>query len=311
MEPNRQNIADLELKHGRDINLLLDNQRPPIANALAQLSKAIAGTQYPPSDRIYFFENYVLRNYLSTFDSGFDTVREAALTFLRPIIDTFKSGNLRLTPESQTAILGRLLGRVSTVPFKEPSEEVRLAIIKILIDLLPYFEDGFFRLAGEAIQATACLLQDKFPESKKQTCLLLEKMTLSYPEQIASGSKKLITQLTVNAFHAHSKIRKVSIETLTRVLGLPKVGENVRPAVEAISPLATDKSAEIREAVYRCYKGCLVSLGFETLKENEIFLMCELFAGVDDESPTVAGLCREALETFAERRKELFDKFET
>lgn len=311
MEPNRQSVTDLELKHGRDINLLLDAQRPPITNALAQLAKTMSASQYSPSDRIYFFENFVLRNYLSTFDSGFDTVREAALGFLRSVLEILKSGNLRLTPETQTAILGRLLGRVSSVPFKEPSEEVRLAIAKTLIDLMPYFEDGFFRLAGEAIQAAACLLQDKFPEAKKQTCQLLEKFTLLYPEQVASGSKKLIVQLTANAFHAHSKIRKVSIETLAKVLGLPKVGENVRPAVEAISPLATDKSAEIREAVYRCYRGCLVSLSFETLKDNEVFLMCELFAGVDDESPAVAELCREALEAFAQRRKELFDKFET
>lgn len=309
MEPNRSNLSELELRHGRDINLLLDPQRPAVANALSQLSKTFASGATPPADLLYFFENHVLKNYLTTLDSPFDSIREASLAFLRALASLLQTAALAMTPETQKAILERLLGRVASVPFPEQSEEIRLSLSRLLTDLLPCFQDAFFQLSGQVVQAVACLLQDKFPESKRQACQLLEKLVALFPEQVAVGSKKLVASLTHNAFHAHSKIRRVSVDTLAKVLALPRLGENAKGAIEAIGPLAADKSVEVREAVFRCFAVCLLSLGLEALRENEVFLMCELMGGLEDESGAVAGECRAGLERFAERRKALHAQF--
>lgn len=309
MDPNKPALSDLELKHGRDVNLLVDSQRPQVANALNQISATMKNGALPANDRLQFFETHVLKNFLCTFDSQFDSIREAALGFVRLISDLQKNASHRLSSESQTAILARILSRVSTVPFKEQSEEVRLVIIKTLVSLVPLFDDGFHRMAGETVQAVASLLQDKFPEAKKQGCVLLEALMPLYAEQTAANSKKLLLQLCNNCFHAHSKIRRVSIDTMAKVLVLPRVGENVKTAVEALGPLAYEKLPEIREAVYRCYAGCLDSLSFESLKENEVFLLCELMAGIEDENPAISKVCSEAVTRFADRRKEFFEKF--
>lgn len=310
MEPNRANITDLELKHGRDVNLLLDLQRPQIANALNQLSKTIANAQLPVIDRMYFFENHILKNYLTTFDSQYDSIREAALAFLRQIIKTLNENKgFKLSPETQTAILARVLSRVSSVPFKEQSEEVRLAAVTTLTELIPHFDASYYRLMGETTQTVAALLQDKYPEVKKTTCLYIERLIPVYGEQIAAGAKRILIPLTNNCFHAHSKIRKITVEVITKVIVLPRVEESVKTTVEALSPLANEKLVEIREALYKCYSNCLNHLSLEALKENEVFLMCELMAGVEDESPQISEFCRNALECFADRRKELFDRF--
>lgn len=309
MEPNRSNLSELELRHGRDINLLLDTQRPTVANALAQLSKTLSAGNTPATDVLYFFENHILKNYLTTFDSHFDSIREASLVFLRTLATLLQKASLSMTPETQKAILERVLGRVGAVPFPEQSEEIRLSVAKVLTDLMPCFQDAFFLLSGQVVQAVSCLLQDKFPESKKQACQLLERLVQTYPEQVATGSKKLIVALTHNAFHAHSKIRRVSVDTLAQVLSLPRIGENVKVAIEAVGPLAADKSVEVREAVYKCFVACLLSLGLEALRENEVFLMCELMGGLEDESVAVTGTCRVGLEQFAERRKVLHAQF--
>lgn len=310
MEPNRANITDLELKHGRDINLLLDPQRPQITNALNQLSKTITNAQLPITDRMYFFENYILKNYLQTFDSQYDSIRESALSVLKQLIKVLNDAkSIKLSPETQTAILNRVLSRVSSIPFKEQSEEVRLAAVSTLTELIPHFDASYYRLMGETTQAVASLLQDKFPEVKKATCLYIERLIPVYSEQIAAGAKKMLLPLINNCFHAHSKIRKISLEIVSKVIVLPRVEENVKSTVEALSPLANEKVAEIREALYKCYSSCLNHLSLEALKENEVFLMSELMAGIEDENPQISEFCRTALEGYADRRKEIFDKF--
>lgn len=312
MEPNRELISELELKHGRDINLLIDEKRPQINNSFSQISKTLSNDLIPGKEKLYFFENYILRNYLITIDSPFDSIREVSLNLLKQVSEiSSKNGTFSLKTETQSAILLRILYRVNTFPFKEQSEEIRLQITRLLCDLIVSFKDGFYRNSGEAIQAVTCLLQDKFPEVKKAACLLLEKMEVDFSEQISTNASKILTQLCNNCFHSHSKIRKMSIESLARILVLPKIGENVKKTVEIISVLANDKSADIRESIFRCFGECLMGLSFEVLKENEIALVCELMGGCEDENIGISSYCNSLLQNFGDKRKEFFEKFES
>lgn len=310
MEPNREKISDLELRHGRDINLLIDEKRVNVINSLSQLTKLLSNIEFSPSERIYFFQNYILKNYLLTFDSQFDSVRENSLKLIT-VLNSISTINpsIKLNTEAQCSILSKLLSKIIILPFKEPSEEIRLQITRILTDMIFAFDDAFFRLIGDVIQGISSLLQDKFPEVKKQTSLFLEKLISKFGDQIGMNSKKILTQICNNCFHTHSKIRKLSIEVLEKVIVLPKVGENVKNSIEIVSVLGNDKNPEIREEVYRCFNACLQKLSFEVLKDNEIFLISEMMSGCEDESEVIRRFCEESLKLFADRRKEFFIKF--
>ena len=311
MDINNETISQLTLKYSRDINLLLEDKRPLVIGALNNLIKLIENKEINLQAKIFFFENRILRNYLVVLDSNSDSVREASLKLVQVFNDQLDPSDKDkiFRSETQDAILSRLVSRINVLPFKEPIEEIRLSINKLLLRILKNLNEGFYKNISEVIQVCACLLQDKYPENKKQTCLLIEGIAIQMPELLGMSCRKLLLPLLANCSHSHSKVRKVSIETIGQLLILPRAGENLKDVFDGIRALVDDKNPEIREEAFKTLGLCLEHFGFSDIKQYETIILAELLSSLDDESEKVRLLGRSIMENFAKRRKILFEKF--
>lgn len=311
MEINDAAISDLTLKHTRDINLLLDDKRPAVIGSLNNLTKLIESKEVSLQAKIFFFENRVLRNFLVVLENNSDSVRESAIKMLEKLNDQLDPSvkDCSLKHETQDAILLKLISRVNSIPFRETIEEIRLSICRLFLKLLRNFNQGLYKNLSDVIQVCSCLLQDKYPENKKETCALIIALATQMPELVGMSCRRMLVPLMANCSHSHSKVRKVSMECIGQLLILPKAGECFKDVFDGIKGLLDDKNSEIREEAYKSLGLCLQNFGFADIKQYEIGIIAEILSALDDDNERIRSLGSHILESFATRRKGLFEKY--
>jgi len=311
MEINDAAISDLTLKYTRDINLLLEDKRPAVIGSINNLTKLFESKDVALAAKVCFFENRVLRNFLIVLENSSDSVRESAIKLLEKLNHQLdpSAKDCGLKAEAQDAIVLKLVSRVNSIPFRETIEEVRLAICRLLLKLLRNFGQGFHKNFGDVIYACSCLLQDKFPECKKDICALIVGLASQMPELVGMSCRRLLIPLIANCSHSHSKVRKVSIECIGQLLILPKAGECFKDVFDGIKNLLDDKNVETKEEAYRTLGLCLQNFGFADIKQFEIGIIAEILSALDDENEKIRVLGKNILDNFASRRRGLFEKY--
>lgn len=316
-------MTEITMKYSREINLLTDKNKATVRNSLKKLLQLIKSSQLSKIEKIYFFENYLLKNYLLTISNPSDSVRELSLDFLKNLLklqtDEKKIINTKnikkeeikifLKIETSSVILKTLLNRIDTLPFKENVEEIRLYIIKILSDFLKKNKKVFKREISLTILALEKILQDNYSEIKKETSNFIKKLSLALPIELGINPKNIIIEICKNNSHQHSKVRKSSLEALTKILILPKANIFLKESFFSLRKLLSDKSSSIRDKVFFCVFECLMKFELDYLREFEDELVLMLLNGFDDDDFGIRERCKDFLVKFSDRRKELFENF--
>lgn len=314
---NQEKITEITMKYSREINLLTDPNKATVRNSLKKLIQLLKSSELTKIEKIYFFENFILKNYLLTFSNSSDSVRELSLEFLKNLLKLQTDPKKNLKEDNQISlkmatssnILKSLLNRINTFPYKENVEEIRLYLIKILTEFLKYNKEVFKREISLTILALEKILQDKFPEVKKEASNFIKKLSLALPIELGINSKNIIIEISKNNLHQHSKVRKSSLEALGHILILPKASVFLKECFSSLKKLLVDKSGAIRDKVFSCVFECLMKFELDYLREFEDDLILILLTGFEDEDLGVRERCKDFMEKFSDRRKELLETF--
>ncbi len=165
-------------------------------NLTRLVQSEIKGNQH----KIYFFENYILKNFLIVLQNPSDSVREESLGFLR-ILLKIQDDQTQLQIETCSLLLKSLTARFGEIPFKENIEELRLMLIKLLGIFLKKNPQVFRRELTMVIKSLTNLMKDKYHHVKKETCSFIQKLAKLNMNEFAIGSKNLIIELSSNGTH--------------------------------------------------------------------------------------------------------------
>jgi len=123
-EEYQHNLSRLQ----RDINCLVETDRSLKKGALNNIERKAFDKTISNDTKKRLFEDCILKNLLYCLSDDADFIREKTLKILTKFfveIEKTDDNNVNL-------IITSLLRRVEMVPFLEKSEEVRLAIVKLL-----------------------------------------------------------------------------------------------------------------------------------------------------------------------------------
>ena len=102
------------------------------------------------------------------FDHESDSIRELSYVVFQNILE--KDG---LKMDTQTLLLSVILNRVKSIPYQETSEEVRLIIVKTIINFLGKYPDVFKKDISNVAQFSSSILKDKYHEIKKEASVFI------------------------------------------------------------------------------------------------------------------------------------------
>ncbi len=107
-----------------------------------------------------------------------------------------------------------------TVVLQEPSEEVRLLLLRVLQFLWDRPSASVW--GKSAIEDTADIvtysLSDIFPVAKRQSCVLLQRLVAVCGDGVRLKFERLLRALTGNLIHQHSKTRQLALATVAPLI---------------------------------------------------------------------------------------------
>ncbi len=103
---------------------------------------------------------------------------------------------------------------------QEPSEEVRLLLLRLLQFL---WDRPSASVWGEcAVEDTTDVvtysLSDIFPEAKRQSCVLLQRLIAVCGDGVRVKFERLLRSLAGNLSHQHSKTRQLALATVAPLI---------------------------------------------------------------------------------------------
>lgn len=275
-EEYQHNLSRLQ----RDINCLVETDRSLKKGALNNIERKAFDKTISNDTKKRLFEDCILKNLLYCLSDDADFIREKTLKILTKFfveIEKTDDNNVNL-------IITSLLRRVEMVPFLEKSEEVRLAIVKLLAIIVDKWTVCFNSDMAAMSSALQKLQTDPYPEIKKETGIVIQKFCKQLPEQIGLNARAILISLAENTRHQHSKVRKLSLETMTALLLVPQGGDSFKEISQFLKPLSTDKSSDVRKATFYQIEQCLMHFNTLDLKSTESKLVQFLQTGLDDDN---------------------------
>ena len=300
-------LSDMLIHYSRDINQLCDTNRAVNRQSLSTLIKLFADKENNPNEKLFLFENHIIKNFLGVIDSPSDSVRETAIIFLGKLLELYKANGSVPNLEIQTLLIEKLFTRVHKIPYMENIEEIRLEIIKIAIILCDIFEQGIRKSMKIVQESVDSLLKDKYPEVKKICCVFIDKLTIKFPAEFSLNIKDILFSLVINCQHAHYKVRKESSSIVYKLLTLPNAAVYLEDIFPCLYLLQDDKHADVSLNSFECIGKCLMLFEFTYIKQFEDKMILFLLTGLLREK--TKNISQFYLTEFGKRRKKLKEKF--
>ena len=343
-------LADLTAKQQRNLNCLGDPNRSTRRRALIKFVKEFRaggpgghdGT--PPKNsteravHAAFFVSALQPKLLALLSDDIEKCRELSHTLLTHfsvhVLGVLAAGKKKNdTPQccaAARAALCRLFyaflpiaeARVGSTPFAEPTEEIRLMVVELIVTLLDTTavtglgagssadsdgtgqkkkkkkgyspEEGAAanaRLTAAGPEIMAVLgraLADAFPDVKKACCAAIVSLTASAPGRLHANLQKIVVPLIANLSHQHSRVRCLTLGALGCALPCASealgrlMQEKVLPALRSTS---ADRSGSVRRAVVSTAAKLCTSL--PSAERYQADLLPLVLGGIADEADDV------------------------
>ncbi|CAD8095342.1 unnamed protein product [Paramecium sonneborni] len=300
-EPNidRSFVEDQIKLLQRDINCIIDQDRNLRKSGLAKLQDFFKIKQNAP-ERIYIFDAYALKNLLRVFEDSVERNREAAINI---VLNYLSLHDQHYNTETLRLIVDTIINRLNQLPFSETSEEIRLSLIKLLHQIqvkhIEAYSNNLQRLAHMIGKA----LQDNFPEVKKDAAIFAAEISKKLP--IGEYMGEAVKSLNFNMQHAHTKIRKATVDSIAPVLLSRTNGTFLEIVLNNLKNLSLDKSSDVRKGTLIAVSELLMHFSIQNLNSYENNLILILMNSLSDDSKEIQNLAMQLLDQIGLKRQKL------
>lgn len=205
-------LATLSMKLQRDVNCVADPERNVRRRALDRLQRSLA-----PGGEAASASEGVLRALFSTSlqpallacaaNDPVEKCREKALLLVLVCVERRAA---ELSPQTLRAVTTLLHARIGTLPYPEPTEEVRLLLLQLALAYLTQLAEAHVPL-GDALPELANALGkatlDPFPDVKKTAADCAVVLARGWRADVARQLGTLVKPLVTNLGHQHSRVR--------------------------------------------------------------------------------------------------------
>ena len=231
---------DLLQQYARDFNCLADPDRKTRQRALQKLG---ALARSPPAEIDGVWEQALRAPLLKLFSDTVEKNRELSITLVTDLVPSLGPAALG---GSLPYMLPVFVARLASKPVAEDGEELRLALLQLLQQLLQ--RAGGEPMAPhlpELVQVLAAGFADPFPDAKKAACALTQALAEQLPTYIEPHCAALVKALQPTMAHQHSRVRSVATEALVALLlREPSPLPEIAPQLALI---ASDRAPAVRE----------------------------------------------------------------
>mmetsp|Transcript_151005 Transcript_151005/g.263102 ORF Transcript_151005/g.263102 Transcript_151005/m.263102 type:complete len:960 (+) Transcript_151005:85-2964(+) len=316
----------------RDVNCLSDQgDRNVRKKAVDRLEKSLFGggrgkPASPEFVRRLFLEE-LHKPLFRMFSDQSEKCRELSLAMALRFVDFVDLADLE---NVLPLLLSGLLGRLRILPFPEPSEELRLECLRLLSHLLDVCKERLNPFASDVIDALAKALSDTCPDSKKECCEIVKKVSKHFDgERLSRAGSPLVAALLGNMRHQQWKVRRATLDSLGVLLSLeaPMLDhmEDVLPHLAAANSLLSDRNIAVRQCLAQVVERWLMKgltfkvhlapmidfddgpAGFEKFEHRLVLLLLSTVADEETEqvaAPALGGLERVAVLKHEARQKQ-------
>jgi hypothetical protein len=161
-------------------------------------------------DKISKAFEVVFKDVLRSFKDPSEACRENAILLVSDII-----GKVPSVEPFLTYIITVVAKRIALDGEREPAEEIRLLLIKLLVVLLKRSSDCNLTPCLDDLATILCKgLADNFPEIKLASCECTKLLANTIPKQFHVQSETYLKALIPGAVHKHNKVRTAFISTI-------------------------------------------------------------------------------------------------
>mmetsp|Transcript_103269 Transcript_103269/g.301251 ORF Transcript_103269/g.301251 Transcript_103269/m.301251 type:complete len:932 (+) Transcript_103269:71-2866(+) len=303
----------------RDINCLSDADRNTRRGAIIRLDKVLApGGKVAPEFVQRLLLEELHKPLFRMFGDQTEKCRDVSFAMTLRLIEPLPAAELdNLLP----LLLSALLGRFRTLPFPEPSEELRVVALQLLSRLFDLCGPRLDPFAGEIVDALAKALTDTCPDAKKECCEITKKVAAHLgAERVSRAGGGLVASLLANLRHQQWKVRRATLDSLGALLSLEApMLDHMEDVLPSLGELLHDRTTGVRQCLAECLERWLVRGlafrapavaiydddgpgGFEKLEPRLLLL---LLGGIaDEDAGQVALAALGGLERAAEAKRE-------
>ncbi|XP_005100812.1 dynein assembly factor 5, axonemal [Aplysia californica] len=239
----------------RHVNCLGEENRNTRKNALLGIQKDTVKRRPPldsPDLQLVFSE--IMKPLLKAFSDPVEKCRELSvemvLSFMR---------NVPTCESYLSYIFPVLVQRLGQQEISEPSEEIRLLLIELVMLMVKSSSANIGVYVDDCVRILQRTIVDPFPEVRKESCKCASLLAKSSPQYFYMQSESLVKPLLLTLSHQHSKVRTIVVETIGTVLQFGN-GKSVDDAYSHLAQRLFDQTPAVRKAVTKVVGGWLLDL---------------------------------------------------
>ncbi|XP_069124070.1 dynein axonemal assembly factor 5-like [Argopecten irradians] len=267
----------------RHINCLSEDNRNTRKRALEGIRKDTVGRK-PSLEQeetgVIFSE--IIKPLLKCFSDPVEKCRELAIHLVKDFLQTITEPQ-----ENLPYIIPILVQRLGQQDIIEPSEELRLDLTGLLLNIVEFSGKKMAAYLDDCIKILTKTIIDPYPEVRKESCKCAAKFAKAIPEYFQMMSELLIKPLLMTITHQHSRVRVIVIETIGDVI-LYGNGKSVDTVVSHLAQRLFDQSPAVRKAVVKVVGTWLLDLPDRYSFHHKLIPL--LLTGITDEQPDIQEL---------------------
>eukprot|EP00049_Salpingoeca_infusionum_P015144 m.290894 g.290894 ORF g.290894 m.290894 type:complete len:854 (+) comp15821_c0_seq2:292-2853(+) len=287
-EPQRAHFLSTVQKMQRDINCLSEDNKGVRRRALKSIKTQTIEQGFASWDHLAAEAvlNYLLKPLVRCYSDSSESCRETAVELLSDL--------LKVKPAMDTVLpylIPIYVARLGQKTLTEPTEEIRLALMTQLEQVIVMSRDDNGIYIDELVQIFTRTIVDPFPEVMRLGCRCTALTAKAVPQRFHMASESLVAPLLTALNHQHSKVRNVSIRAIGATVqhGQSELLDKFRGP---LSRRTMDHNPTVRKSLYTIAGRWLCEYRDRHSFYHKILPI--LLSGETDEVEDIATLAREA-----------------
>ncbi|EDV28055.1 uncharacterized protein TRIADDRAFT_53253 [Trichoplax adhaerens] len=241
----------------RDINCLEDDDRSTRKRAIEKISSETVGRRDQLNqDELQDLFKAIIKPLLKRFSDPVEKCRQLSIKLTSSFLSKVKNYG-----DILPYLIPCVRSRLATPEIVEPSEEIRLQLMKLLLNLCNWCSSNDLAVyLDDYVAIIQRCIVDPFPDAKKESCnCIIAYANLIPSEKFQLQSESLIKPLTVSLAHQHSKVRIVCL----KAIGVTLQKGSISPLNDILPSLAQrmlDHSPSVRSTLTEILANWMMNL---------------------------------------------------
>ncbi|KAL7753746.1 hypothetical protein RI367_000677 [Sorochytrium milnesiophthora] len=177
-----------------------------------------------------------------------------------------------------------IVNRLATQDITEPSEEIRLQLLKLMQSAAQLSGKQVELIVDDAVSVLSKTLLDPYPDVRKLSCSVAAQLARDAPHKTRLYAEQLCKCIVPSLQHRHSAVRVAGIQALGAVMQADSSGFN--ESWPSVYKLLQDSASVVRDNLYQVVEQWQLQLVDRYPFAPKLLLV--ILAGAKDELPTLA-----------------------